>query len=224
MAKTQIECKRGVAVSHRSANVGPIQSPDLDPPSLRRRAPARIDIALKSGRCLRIGGKRMHLSAGRIVVVQATTPTPSTQIEITAEPPLHTIVPATQLKSGAVPIYHSEFSGRLMLRIVPIPATAKLHVTTIDGRLAPLRITIPIMVWPSRTTLLIWWLLTLVSVAGLRIQRVVLFSDSLGEAIASAWRDLPFLLGLLVLTFLVLLPLQMLGWVISLMESIQREE
>jgi hypothetical protein len=162
--------------------------------------------------------------AGRPLVLQAVPPDASAKVEIAAEPPLHTIVPASRVESGPVPTYHAEFTGRLHLRIIPIPTTGKLHVTVIDGLPDPRRVTIPVAIWPAHSTLLLWWLLAFLSIVGLRWQRIVANSESFPEILKAMWRDLPHLLGLLALGFLIVIPLRLIGWLVLLTESAEGSE
>jgi hypothetical protein len=158
----------------------------------------------------------MHALAGRTVVLQVVPPAPGVKVEIVAEPPLHTIVPTTCISTGTVPTYHCELSGRLTLRLIPVPATGKLHVTTLDGLPDPCRITVPITVWPSYWTLMVWWLLAYLAVLGLRLQRTAAEGHSFEEVLRTLWKDSPYLLTLLAGSLLVLIPLWFLGWLLSL--------
>ena len=196
--------------------VAPGLSATAGPPSLRRRAPARIDIALNSGKWLVITRRQVHLSAGQCFVLQVVPQSPSTKVEIAAESPLHTLVPVNRIEGGPVPTYHAEFSGRSLLRIIPIPTTGKLHITTIDGLPAPCRITIPVTVWPAYSTLVLWWLLAFLGVVGVRWQRIIADGKSYEAIFNALWNDLPFSLGLLALGFLILVPLRLIGWIASL--------
>src|SRR5271165_6646327 len=59
---------QGVSALNATAgmsSVAPDQNPPSDPPSLRRRAPARIDVTLKAGLCVPITPRNVHLRAGR---------------------------------------------------------------------------------------------------------------------------------------------------------------
>jgi hypothetical protein len=189
-----------------------------DPPCLRRRAPARIDLTLKSGRCVTIARRKVHLSAGQTVVLQVVPQTPAAKVEIAAEHPLQVIVPASRVEGNRVPMYHAEFSGRSPLRIIPIPRTGNLHVTVIDGLPAPCRITIPVTVSPAYSTLVLWWVLAFLSIVGVRWQRTVANSNSFTDIRSAMWGDLPYLLALLIIGFLVLIPIRLIGWLISLAE------
>jgi hypothetical protein len=144
---------------------------------------------------------------------------PCTKVEIAAEPPLHTLVRTNRIEGGPVPTYQAEFSGRSFLRIVPIPTTGKVHVTAIDGLPAPCRITIPVIVWPAYSTLVLWWLLAFLSIVGVRWQKIVADRNSYEDIFKALWGDLPYSLGLLALGFLILIPLRAIGWLVSLAES-----
>jgi hypothetical protein len=188
-----------------------------DPPSLRRRAPARLDIWLNSGQFVTMTRRKFHLLSGQSFVVQVVPQSPTTKVEIAAEPPLHTIVPASRVEGGSTPTYHAEFCGRLLLRF-PLPTTGRLHVRIIDGLLAPCRITIPVTVWPAYSTLILWWLLAFLGIVGLRWQKIAADRNSYEDIFEALWRDLPFSLGLLALGFLIVIPLRIVGWVVSLAE------
>src|SRR5262249_10001647 len=152
-----------------------------DPPSLRRRAPARIDIILKSGKPLKMTRRKVHVPAGSPFALQVVPQNPSAKVEIAAELPVHTIVPASRIVGGRTPTYHAEFSGRLHLRMIPLPTTGKLYVIVIDGLPAPSCVTIDVAVWPLKSTLLFWWLLVFLSIVGLRWKRLVADSDSVPD-------------------------------------------
>jgi hypothetical protein len=189
------------------------------PPSLRRRAPARIDVALKSGQPLSMTRRRVHLLAGQSFVLQVVPPNPGAKIEIAADPPLRSIVASSPVEGGTLPTYHAEFSGRLPMRIIPVPKTGKLHVTTIDGLPNPWRITIPVTVRPSYSTLVLWWLLAFLGIVGLRWQTTVANGASYPDILDAMRGDVPYLLGLLALGFLTLIPLLvMIGWVVTAAE------
>ena len=71
-----------------------------DPPSLRRRAPVRIDMTLRSGEPMTMASGKVHLVAGKVFVIQVVSPTSTAKVEIAAEPPLLTIVPASRIEGG----------------------------------------------------------------------------------------------------------------------------
>lgn len=188
------------------------------PPSLQRRAPAHIDITRRSGKALKVSRRRFHLKAGQTFVVEVWPPRPSVDVKIAAEPPLHTIVPASRIEGGPVPIYHAEFSGYLPPQIIPIPKTGKVHATVIDGLPDPCRVTIPITVWPGYSMYVLWWLLAFLSIVGLRWRRIVADGDSFSDTLHALGRDFPHLLGLLALGSVIVIPLRLLGWLVSLTE------
>ena len=163
--------------------------------------------------------RRFHLLAGQCFILQVVPQSPSVKVEVAAESPLRTLVPANRLEGGPVPTYHAEISGRSILRIIPIPTTGKLHITTIDGLPAPCRITIPITVWPAYSMLLLWWLLAFLGVIGVRGQRIAAEGKSYEDILKALWGDLPFSLGLLELGLLILIPLRLIGWLASFARS-----
>jgi hypothetical protein len=57
------------------------------------------------------------------------------------------------------------------------------------------------------------------SIVGFRWQRTIAYADSFTETITAMWIDLPYLVGLLALGFLVVIPpLWLLGWLVALAE------
>jgi hypothetical protein len=200
-------------------SVAPNQDTLDEPPSLQRRAPARIDIARKAGKPLSMRRQKIYLRAGRSFAIQVLPPTAAARVEIAAEPPLQTIVPASRVESGSVPSYHAEFSGQLPPQIIPIPKTGKVHVTIIDGKPDPCRVTIPVTVWPSYSVYAVWWLLAFLSIVGLRWRRIVADSDSFPEILQALGNDFPHLLGLLGLSSIIVIPLRFIGWLVSLTET-----
>jgi hypothetical protein len=162
--------------------------------------------------------RHVYLRAGQCFVLQVVLQSPYTKVEIAAEPPLHTLVRTNRIEGGPVPTYQAEFSGRSFLRIVPIPTTSKVHITAIDGLPAPCRITIPVIVLPAYSTLVLWWLLAFLGIVGVRWQRLVADRNSYVDVFKALWDDLPYSLGLLALGFLILIPLRAIGWLVSLAE------
>jgi hypothetical protein len=82
----------------------------------------------------------------------------------------------------------------------------------------PFRVTIPVTVWPSAWTLVLWWLLAYFSIVTARWQGVVANSGSVWDVFPQLWGDLPFLVELLLLGFVVVVPLRLLGSLISMAE------
>jgi hypothetical protein len=114
--------------------------------------------------------RRVHLRAGRALVVKVVPQNPATHVRITAEKPLGIVAPVSRVEDGAVPTYHAEYTGRSRLRVLPLPTTRKLHVSLADGLPNPIRVTIPVTIWPSVWTLVLWWLLAYFSIVGARWQ------------------------------------------------------
>jgi hypothetical protein len=206
---------------------GPTPSSNLDmpgvPPSLRRRAPARIDITLKSGESPSMTGRKIQIQEGRTFVVQVVPQASTVKVEVAAEPPILTIVHASRIESGPIPTYHAEFSCRLHRRVIPLPTTGKLHVTILDGQPSPRRVTIFFKVWPAYSSYLLWWFLVFLSIVGLRWERTIAREESFANILAVLWADLPHLLGLLALGILTVIPLRFIGWLISLGDSTESD-
>lgn len=60
--------------------------------------------------------------------------------------------------------------------------------------------------------------LAFLSILGLRLQRTMAYSDSLGNIVERVWNDMPYVLGLLGLSVLALIPLWIIGCLVSLAE------
>jgi hypothetical protein len=178
-------------------------------------------MTLSSGRSMAMTRRRVHLRAGQSFVIQVVPQHPCAHVEVSAEPPLQTVVRVNRVEGGPVPSYHAEFAGHSFLRIVPIPTTGRLRVTVIDGLPAPCRITIPITVWPSHSTFVLWWVLAFLSIVGLRWQRIVADRERFGDILDAMGKDLPHLFGLLALGFLIVIPLRVIGWLVSLAEPVE---
>jgi hypothetical protein len=185
-----------------------------DPPSLRRRGPARLDLALKSGRSPGIIRRRVHLRAGQTLVVQVVPQNPAARVDMTLERPLVVVVPTSRIDGGPVPMYHAELTGHTPLRVLPLPTTGRLHVVLGDGLPNPCRVTIPVTVWPSRWGYVLWWLLAFLGLLGVRWQATVASSRSVQDIASTVWGDLPYVVGLLALGFLILIPLWALWWLL----------
>jgi hypothetical protein len=128
-------------------------------------------------------------------------------------------VPASRVDGGPTPTYHAEISGRLFSRLLPIPTTGKLHISVLDGLPDPCRVTISVTIWPGFSTLVLWWILAFLSIVGVRWQKIVADSHDYSDILGAMWRDLPHLLGLLALGFLIVIPLRLLGWLVLFAES-----
>jgi hypothetical protein len=62
----------------------------------------------------------------------------------------------------------------------------------------------------------LWWLLAFLSIVGIRWEKIVANGNSFSDILPGFWKDLPLLLGLLALGFLIVIPLWLIGWLISL--------
>jgi hypothetical protein len=189
-----------------------------EPPSLRRRAPARVSLTLKSGQSPDVIRGRIHIRAGRTLIVQVIPPSALAKVEVVPEHPLAEVMPVTRIEGGPVPNYYVEYTGSSPLRVIPLPVTGKLHVSVSDGQPNPFRMTIPVTVWPSGWTLAMWWLVAVASVVGLRWQSALARSDSALEIIPKIRSDSRFLGELLLLGVATLLFIRLLGWLVVLAE------
>ncbi|VTT98996.1 unnamed protein product [Gemmataceae bacterium] len=187
-----------------------------EPPSLRRRGPARLHLRLRSGIAPWIARGRVHVRAGRTLIVTVAPPTPEARVEISSAPGLHVEVSPSRITAGPVPEYHAEYAGHFPKMSLPWPYTARLCVAVLDGRPNPYRATVPVTVWPSLSRLLTWWLAVMVGVLGVRWQGVLAQSPSLGTVFAQVADDLYFAGGLLLLGVPVLGVLQVLWLVITM--------
>jgi hypothetical protein len=66
--------------------------------------------------------------------------------------------------------------------------------------------------------LVLWWILTFLGIVGLRWQRAAADGQSFPDILGAMWGDFPRLLGLLALGFLILIPVRLIGWLVSLAE------
>jgi hypothetical protein len=66
---------------------------------------------------------------------------------------------------------------------------------------------------------MLWWVFAFLSIVGVRWQRTIAYGESFTEIVEAMWIDLPYLLALLVLGFLIALPpLWLIGWLVSIAE------
>lgn len=136
------------------------------PQCLQRRAPLRIELTDAAGRCPTITRRGVLVPAGsrlrvRIVPPRVTDPGPPAKVSVAPDLTLQTVVALTSSGQGATLAYHAEFRGQLSSSLpqfirdrVPLPCRGELVVAVDDGRFDPLRLVIPILVWPSLRTLL----------------------------------------------------------------------
>ncbi|HEX4608025.1 MAG TPA: hypothetical protein VH092_07460 [Urbifossiella sp.] len=97
---------------------------------------------------------------------------------------------------------------------MPLPALPQ--VVIVDGHPDPFRLTIPVTIWPSAWTLVLWWVAAYVGIVGARWQHALAHSASVWDVFPQFGEDLPYLLELLLLGALVLAPLRALGWALTL--------
>ena len=117
---------------------------------------------------------------------------------------------------GEVLAQYTSLTGRSPLRVIPLPITGRLHITVLDGQPNPHRMSIPVTVWPSVSTLLLWWLIAYLSILGTRWQSTLASSDSAFAIFPKLRADLPYLVELLLLGVLVIIPLRIIGWLLTL--------
>jgi hypothetical protein len=161
-----------------------------------------------------MGRGRVHICAGRTLVVQVVPPHTMVKVEITTEPAIRTKVSLSQVSSnGSVPVYHGEYAGHLPQRVLPWPVTAKLCVVVSDGLPNPCLLTIPITIWPSLKLRLTWWVLVFLGLVGLRWERTLVHDNSMWNVFPQLRDDLPYIGGLFLLGVPVLAVLYLLGWV-----------
>jgi hypothetical protein len=161
-----------------------------------------------------MGRGRVHIRAGRTLVVQVVPPHSMVKVEITTEPAIHTVVSVSQVNvSSSVPVFYGEYAGHLPQRVLPWPVTAKLFVVVSDGLPNPCRLTIPITVWPSVRLRVTWWVLVFLGLVGLRWQYTLAHNNSVWDVLPQLGDDLPYIGGLFLLGFPVLALLHLFGWV-----------
>ncbi|WP_439628372.1 hypothetical protein [Gemmata sp.] len=187
-----------------------------DPPSLRRRGPARLYLRLRNGNTPRIARGRVHVRAGRTLIVTVTPPTLEARVEISSAPGLYTEVSPTRVAAGPVSEYHAEYAGHFYKLSLPWPYTVKLCVAVLDGRPNPYRAMVPVTVWPSLGRLVTWWLAVSVGVLGIRWQNALAQSASVGSVFTQVADDLSFAGGVLLLGVPVLGVLQALWLLMTL--------
>lgn len=143
-------------------------------------------------------------------------PPSGAKVEIVAESPISAVMPADRIEGNSGPSYHGEYTGRSPLRLIPLPTTGRLHISVHDGHPNPFRMTVPITVWPSVSTLVLWWVVAILGVLGTRWQSALATSDSPFTILTKVRDDASYLLELLVLGVLVVIPLRIIGWLLTL--------
>jgi hypothetical protein len=194
---------------------GTAPAPAAEPPSLRRRGPARFDLTLRSGECPRIRRRRVHLRAGQTLVVQIVPQNAAAEVSLVPEHPLQTIVPVNRIKGNGAPTYYAEFTGHSPLHVIPLPSTSRLHVVLADGEPHPFKQSIPVTIWPSIRTLVLWWVSASLTILGFRWRASLADCNSVVDVANVVQRDISFV-GLLVILGLLVLPiLRGIGWVLA---------
>jgi len=208
----------GEVVSPNPSESQSVPSVWPEPPSLLHRGPARFHLRLRTGQCPRIGRGRIHVRAGRTLIIVVAPPNPEAQVEIRPAPGLYTEVSPNRVSTGSVPEYHAEYAGHFPRLSIPWPYTAGLCVAVLDGLPNPYRVTIPVTVWPSVGRLLTWWLVVFIGVLGLRWQNVVVQSKTYQAIFTEIYDDLSFAGGVLLLGIPIIAGLQAL-WMLLTMQA-----
>ena len=79
-----------------------------------------------------------------------------------------------------------------------------------------MRVTVPVTVWPSYGTLALWWLLAYLGILGARWQEALARSDSALDIVPKVRSDSAYVLELLLLGIVLLIPLRVIGWLVTL--------
>ena len=70
---------------------------------------------------------------------------------------------------------------------------------------------------------ILWWLLAFLGIVGLRWERIVARSELFSDILSAIWADCPFLLMVLLTGTLIVIPLRIIGWLVSLAETSEGE-
>ena len=190
--------------------------PVLDsPPSLRRRGPALLDFLDPAGESPPLTPGGFHLRSARQYTLRVRPQPPDDDghvAQVAAEPgeAVQTLIPLTAAATPAGPEYTAAFSPLLRR---PIPARTDIVVTLAHDAWGPLSVRVPVVVWPSFRTQLLWVLTTVLAVLGARIK--ALWGEGgapLLEVAQGVCRDLSFWLEALGLTAAGLILLRVVGW------------
>lgn len=138
------------------------------------------------------------------------------KVEIVPEAPVSVVAPACRVEDGGGVSYQGEYTGRTAFGVVPLPVTGHLHISVQDGQPNPFRITIPVTVWPSSSTLALWWLVAYLGIVGVRWQGTVAHGNSAFAVFAKIRGDISYLGELLLLGVVVAVLLRVLGWIVTL--------
>lgn len=199
-----------------SAPAGERGGGSMESEHLRRRAPARLEITDASGRPLRMTRRFIHVRAGQEVRVRVV-PQGRTQdggkpvASVKASESFYITVEEHKVPSGEVEAALVQFGARQRGKI-PIPKRAILHITVTEPGHEAFTLNVPVAVWPS------WWIpLTygFLSVAGTVFANR--FADLCKthtpfEALQELVANVPLLITTAVLSGIMSVAVEMLGW------------
>jgi hypothetical protein len=133
----------------------------MTPPSVRRRAPGKVEVTDAAGRLPRVHHGLVHIRGGkklRIRVVPQDEHQVSTTVSIVPSGALRAVVPAATVKEGSVKIYYSEVRAHFRSQW-PLPRRGEIHITMSEQDSPdslPYNYVIPVAVWPSLVRVLGW--------------------------------------------------------------------
>ncbi len=107
--------------------------------------------------------------------------------------------------------FYSPAHPRFDRLIAARPPTVCLRVVLIDGHHDPFRLVIPVTIWPSVGTLMTWWVVAYPGIVGLRWRDTLAQGHSVWDVFPQIGADLPYPSGLLILGVIVLVPLRLIG-------------
>ena len=137
---------------------------------------------------------RVHVSAGRVLVVRVTPP-PACTVDIRTDSALRAEVSVSPIAAGdASPEYHAEYVGRLRAGL-PWPVTTRLAVVVCNGTHQPYNLTIHVTVWPTVGGIVTWWALAFLVVIGVRWKGHLADSQSYEATLTHIGGDLVFVVG-----------------------------
>lgn len=119
----------------------------MTPPSLRRRAPSKVELTDSAGQPPCISHGLVHLRAGKRLRIRIV-PQQSVPVTIVPSEALLTVVQPYAVHEGSVQVYHAEVVGRHRARW-SLPRQAHIHITLADPNTEPYTLAIVVAVWPS---------------------------------------------------------------------------
>lgn len=145
----------------------PESLPRFDPPSLRRFAPARVEVTDDAGRPLRMTGKYVHIRAGAKIRVQVVPQVPRDR------EPAHELAIAVSNSLRWVDRPHDVVAGQVTTVVavvqsrrwgkLPVPKRAEVTVSSGPPGAERCRQVVSLVVWPS-VWAVVGWVLTAVVV------------------------------------------------------------